>query len=493
MAGRIGTRVVLPDRRSLDPLFNGIVRAVGADLDPPAGVPDPSPARSDPRSRVLITDGDNVGVIAMVRGLARAGYEPWIAATHRTAPAAHSRAVAGAAIVPDPSTSSRRFGQTIAELAKIIKPVAVLPGGEAGMLALADLPEAGPVLTPRLAVCDREVVYRATDKVALSELAARAGLAVPETIALTAEDAVRRPLPVALPAVVKPLRSQTPSNGGFCSGRVCLAASRVEVIAALRSLPGSRGLVQRYHAGALSAVGGVFWNGEVVAAVHQRALRTWPRGCGEMACAISLPRDASLESQIACLLSALGWSGLFQLQFLETEEGRLLIDLNPRVYGSLSLALAAGQNLPAMWLDLLQGLTTAPATYHAGVYFRNELLDARALLAEAKTTPWRTLAREIAAPSTAYAFHESGDYMPLFALAATVARTLRTRAKRRLPGTLSSLPYAPGAFRAVEVIADAQQAPRILRSRSRPFDAHATVASPAAEAGPRRFQANVRD
>ena len=163
------------------------------------------------------------------------------------------------------------------------------------------------------------------------------------------------------------------------------------------------------------------------------------------------------------------------------------------MYGSLSLALAAGQNLPAIWLEPLQGLRTAPAQYHAGVCFRNELLDARALLAEAKTTPWRTLAREIAAPSTAYAFHESGDYMPLFALAATVARTLRTRAKRRLPGTLSSLPYAPGAFRAVEVIADAQQAPRILRSRSRPFDAHATVASPAAEAGPRRFQANVRD
>ncbi len=420
-----------PAERGFEPRVTAIVRAVSAVLDPSAGVPDPSPARSGSRPRVLITDGDNVGVIAMVRGLARAGYEPWVAVAHRSAPAARSRAVGGAAVVPAPSTSSRRFGQAIAELVKVIEPVAVLPGGEAGMLALADLAEEGPAFRGRLAVCDREVVYRATDKVALSELAAPAGLAVPETIALTAQDAARRPLPVVLPAVVKPFRSQTPANGGFTAGRVCLAASQVEVIDALRSLPGSSGLLQRYHAGALSAVGGVFWNGEVVAAVHQQAIRTWPSGCGEMACAISLARDAALESQIACLLSALGWSGMFQLQFLETEAGRLLIDLNARVYGSLSLALAAGQNLPAVWLDLLQGRTVAPAHYRAGVCFRNELLDARALLAEAGSTPWRGLARAIAARASAYAFFESGDSMPLFALAPTIALKLGTRAKSR--------------------------------------------------------------
>ncbi len=426
--------------------MTAIVRAVGAVLDRCAGVPGASPARSGSRPRVLITDGDNVGVIAMVRGLARAGYEPWVAVARRTAPALRSRAVGGAVMLPDPSKSSRRFGQAIAELVKVIDPVAVLPGGEAGMLALADLAEQGPAFRRRLAVCDREVVHRATDKVALSELAARAGRAVPETIALTAEDAARRSLSIALPAIVKPFRSQTPFNGGFSAGRVCSAASRVEVIDALRSLPGGRGLLQRYHAGALSAVGGVFWDGEVVAAVHQRAIRTWPSGCGEMACAISLARDAALESQIACLLSALGWSGMFQLQFLETEAGRLLIDLNARVYGSLSLALAAGQNLPAVWLDLLQGRTVAPAHYRAGVCFRNELLDARALLAEAGSTPWRGLARAIAARASAYAFFESGDSMPLFALAPTIALKLGTRAKSRPSG--AARPASPNHGRA---------------------------------------------
>jgi predicted ATP-grasp superfamily ATP-dependent carboligase len=380
------------------------------------------------RPRVLITEGDNVGVIAMVRGLARAGYDPWVAAAHRSAPVLRSRATGGGRIVPDPTASGSAFAKSIEELAGAIEPLAILPGGEKGMLALAELPASSPIRS-RLALCDRQSVHRATDKAIISEIAEQAGLDVPESFVATADGAAQQRLPFGLPAVIKPLRTEVPSNGGFRTCGVRLASSREEAIAALRCLPGGRGLLQRYHQGRLCAIGGVFWNGEVVASVYQQAIRTWPTPCGQMAFAVALPHDAELVRRVTPLLRALAWEGLFQIQFIESGEGRLLIDLNPRVYGSLSLALGAGQNLPAIWVDLLRGESVAPAQYRSGVSFRNELLDAFALVSSVRGAKLKALARAAAVRASTYAFFESGDPMPLLALGPTAVVKLWARAK----------------------------------------------------------------
>lgn len=384
------------------------------------------------RPRVLITEGDNVGVIAMVRGLARAGYDPWVAAAHRSAPALRSRSTAGTAIVPNPGSSASAFAQAIEQLADALDPVAVLPGGEKGMLALAELPDCAPI-RQRLALCDRDSVHRATDKLILGELAGEAGLEVPESVVVTFDDVARGRVPLSLPALIKPHRTEVPSNGGFRSCGVRVVNTREQLVAALRSIPDGRGLLQRFHDGRLSAIGGVFWGGQIVAAVYQEAVRTWPVRCGQMSFAIALPRDEELERRIIPLLSALDWSGLFQIQFIETEQGRLLIDLNPRVYGSLSLALGAGQNLPAIWVGCLQGEASERSEYEPRVSFRNELLDAFALVASARGTKLGKLARAAASGASTYAFFESGDPMPLLALGPAVAVKLGARARRRAP------------------------------------------------------------
>ena len=52
-------------------------------------------------------------------------------------------------------------------------------------------------------------------------------------------------------------------------------------------------------------------------------------------------------------------SGIFQAQFVSSRGDSHLIDLNPRMYGSMGLAFAAGHNLPAIWADLLLGQIAA--------------------------------------------------------------------------------------------------------------------------------------
>ncbi len=264
-----------------------------------------------------------------------------------------------------------------------------------------------------------------------AELARQVGLDVPETYSLSADEAARGAFPAALPAIVKCARSEVPVNGGFQASRTRRVATREQAIAALERLPGRRGLVQPHSPGSLSSLAGVFWDGEIVAAVQQKAVRTWPVGAGQMAYAVSVAPDGAFAGRVAELLRLLGWRGMFQIQFLETAECRLLIDLNPRVYGSLSLALAAGRNLPAVWADLITGREAAPADYVAGVSFRNEMLDAFALLAAARREGPAALARQLAAPAGSHAYFEAGDAMPLLALGPTAVAKIRARMRLR--------------------------------------------------------------
>jgi predicted ATP-grasp superfamily ATP-dependent carboligase len=428
-------------------------------------MPRAAAARPGTRLRVLVTEGDNVGVLAMIRGLAKAGYEPWVAAAAPTAPAVWSRVTAGVAIVPDPRISAVGFARRVAELIDLIRPVAVVPGGERGMLALADMAAFRPPLAEILAVCDRETVYRTTDKSRLGELAALAGLRIPETAALTAEEAAdRTPLPLRLPLVVKPLRSEVPTGGGFCSCAVRIARSRKEVVEALRALPDGRGLVQAHHVGSLSGVGGVFWGGSIIASVHQRAVRTFPVGRGEMAFANALPRDMALEAAITRFLRGVGWAGLFQLQFLDTAEGRLLIDVNPRIYGSLSLALAAGQNLPAIWIDLLRGRAPEIKPYRPDVSFRNEVLDGRALLTHARTRELRGAVTALRVHADSYAYFAPGDSLPLLIQGPALALKLRSRARRRLAERAAPVPTSAERRWEPASVPAAHGAPSSMRS-----------------------------
>jgi predicted ATP-grasp superfamily ATP-dependent carboligase len=161
-------------------------------------------------------------------------------------------------------------------------------------------------------------------------------------------------------------------------------------------------------------VAGVAWRGELVCAVHQRSLRIYPPEAGISAFAETVPRDAELERGVGALLSQLRWSGLFQAQFLHRADGgAYLIDLNPRAYGSLALAIAAGANLPAIWAQLLLGGQPSTPDYRPGVGFRSEERDAGALAAAIGRRDWAAVRDTFALRrGTAHAVFSLRDPLP---------------------------------------------------------------------------------
>jgi predicted ATP-grasp superfamily ATP-dependent carboligase len=228
------------------------------------------------------------------------------------------------------------------------------------------------------------------------------------------------------PALVKPLRSRIRNPDGTVSSHSVRYVFSVEQAEeALEALVGGEGLLQSCITGSLVSVSGVSWEGKLVCAQHQFSDRIWPVLAGVSSYAQTIPPNSELEQRVGRLLRSFSWSGLFQVQFIRDIRGEhYLIDLNPRIYGSLALAVAAGLNLPEIWVDLLLGRRPDVGGYRVGARFRHEEKDVRALarmLADGGGARWRTLRGLVPRRDTTHAVFSLRDPMPLLASAAKLA------------------------------------------------------------------------
>ena len=324
--------------------------------------------------RVLLTGDEGTGTLAAVRALRAAGHEPWLAVSRPGTYAARSNAVAGILRVTDPNAAPSDHAAEVAAHARRLEVDAVLPGTEGSLRALTGFEQLFDGIA--LGTCGAEALDRATDKTTLARLAAEAGLVSPPTYELHDGD-----LPDGLgwPLVVKPVASVTTDGDVQLSREVRRVENRDELERATAA--GGTWLAQPYLSGRLGAIGGVAWRGRLVCASHQVSPRIWPVDRGISSYAVTVDRDPTLEAGVARLLELVGWSGVFGVQFIHADDGAYVIDLNPRIYGSTALAVAAGHDLQAIWLELLLGGEPQVPPYRVGVRYRVEEDDVRAIVA----------------------------------------------------------------------------------------------------------------
>lgn len=379
-------------------------------------------------ARVLLTVDESHASLAAARGLRAAGHEVHVAATREDTYVARSRAVAGVQMLAGPDRDPDAFASALAAVAERLHAALVLPGTEATMRALTGR-EGRFSASTTLGTCSQQALELATSKVELQRLAAEAGLDVLPAVELGADDLEGGAAQLDFPAVVKPLRSVEPIAGG---GLERSAVRRVADVGELRRLveaaPGRRWLVQRELRGRLAAIGAVAWRGELICATHQISPRIWPVQRGITCYAVTVPADRDRERGVAGIVRRIGWSGIVGVQFLLAEGRAYAIDLNPRIYGSIGLAIAAGQNLPAIWASLLLGGEPAVAPARAGVRYRVEEDDLRALAAAFRAGRRReALAGLLPRPRTAHAVLSLRDPRPALVSAAKLARAVRRK------------------------------------------------------------------
>jgi predicted ATP-grasp superfamily ATP-dependent carboligase len=325
------------------------------------------------RRRVLVTDAEGRGALAACRGLDAAGYDVAAAASQRLAVGSWSRSCRKRLWLPDPRLGQRAY---IEELAGVLRRGiydVLLPGSEASLIPISEHREH---LEPyvRLGLPAHETVLRSLDKVLLLDEAAASGLAPPPSLACSsASEATAAARELGYPVVAKPQRTFAEHDGRLRE-RPATVALDERALGRAVALLGTPLVLQRYLDRADIVYCAAVRVGEsLFGLTFARNARTWPPEAGPAAMAVTIDPPAGLEARVHEVLSRIGWTGIFQVQLLDLGGGRFgLIDLNPRLFASLALAVRAGANLPALWCDHLLGRKMNVTDARAGVRFRWE-------------------------------------------------------------------------------------------------------------------------
>lgn len=328
---------------------------------------------------VLIVDAGERSAVAACECLARAGYRVGTASSERRAPAEWSRFSSGRYALPNPRDDGARFAKTVAEIAAKDGYVTALACSEGSLRALSANREAfGGVLD--LGLPPAEVVEGCTDKLALIDAAGPAGLSAPETVVCdTADEATAAAAGFGFPVVLKPRRTVFVDGDETRHLASALVGDSESLLTKLAEA-GLPCLIQRREMGAILSFGGVMADGQLLAATASRYLRTWPPEAGPVSFSQSIEASSSLLDSVGRLAASLGWeNGIFELEAIElADEAPAVLDFNPRIYGSLALAVKAGTPLPALWCDwLLKGRMTTNGRGRAGIFYRWEDAELR--------------------------------------------------------------------------------------------------------------------
>jgi predicted ATP-grasp superfamily ATP-dependent carboligase len=369
-------------------------------------------------------------MVAACRGLAAAGFRVGAVAGTKPAPAHWSRSCDERLSLPHPLEDSEGFVAGIeAALSRGVYAV-VLPGSDASLQVLSRERER---IEPhaRMGLPPHEAVLVSLNKLRLAEAAVRSGLAAPETaVCQSVDEALSAASRMGYPVALKPASSLIEVAGvPMRVGSVMVDSP--ERLAGLAPTYGTPCLVERSELGSIVSFAGVLADGRLLATAVSRYVRTWYPEGGNVCFSETIEPPAALSERVVALLQTLGWQGIFELELIEGADGSYTaLDLNPRFYGSVALAIAAGANVPAVWCDWLLGREPRPTVARAGCRYRWEDADLRHALKVARGGN-SAKAAAILRPhrGTTHPYFAAADPGPLAARAIELIRILPQRSR----------------------------------------------------------------
>lgn len=317
-------------------------------------------------------------MLAVSRSLRAAGYAVSVAAHGRPAAAQWSRSCSERFVVPDPLHESERFVRCLEEILESGDYAALIPGSDASLLAASRARDRLEQKT-RIGMPAHGVIERSLDKLALAEEAVKAGLSSPGTVACSGQaEAESAAGSLGFPVVVKPMQTVF-STDQTMHQQSSLVARDERSLAGMLDRFGKPFLIQESIPGPVYSCAGVATPDRgFLAFATSRYSRTWPPEGGNVVFSETIEAPQGLREKVESLIEGIGWQGIFELELLRRQDGSFsAIDLNPRAYGSLTLADRAGAPLPVIWCEWLLDRKPAYAVARPGVRYRWEDADAR--------------------------------------------------------------------------------------------------------------------
>ena len=312
--------------------------------------------------RVLITDGNFKHTLASVRSLGKRGVDVTVLSHMRLSVSFHSKYCSKGILAPNPEHDTT-FAEFVYDLAKRERFDVVLPISYAAVDQISRIQEE---LEPyiRVPLPDRASIDLAGNKDKTMQLAESIGIAIPKTFyPQSLEDAERIADSLSYPVVVKGARE---------NGNVGYANSAEELLSQYQKISAFSPIVQEYITGGGYGFFALYNHGKARAIFMHRRLREYPVTGGPSALAESI-YDPMLMEQGLKLLDSLRWHGVAMVEFKKDERtGKyFLMEINPKFWGSLELAIASGVDFPYLACRMAcEGDIEPVFAYKTGVKFR---------------------------------------------------------------------------------------------------------------------------
>jgi predicted ATP-grasp superfamily ATP-dependent carboligase len=336
-------------------------------------------AGEDERYDILILDGRCKQALTTARSLGRAGLRVAIGEStgqYRFGvepPAFHSRFCDRSAALPSYVADPAPYVAAVLAFVREHRVQVVLPTGDESVVELAPHRKRFAELGCTLVVASDDALGIANDKSRTLAVADRLGIEYPQSVEVAGVADLRAAeAKFGYPFVVKPTISWT----GEATDRVfpVEVVDENEAVAATERFlaTGCNVLAQQWASGRREGVTLLMADGEVLGICGAIAHRTTPLlgGVSVMRESIAVPddiRDASVS-----LAREIGLDGPSEVEWRRDASGRpLLMEINPRLAGTLENADKSGVNFPLLIWQWATGQPVAPVlSYRAGVRTR---------------------------------------------------------------------------------------------------------------------------
>lgn len=324
---------------------------------------------SESRKKILVLDGMWNKTLAVVRSLGQRGFNITAGEWTRFATALFSRYCSRRVVYPSPVSAPVQFVDWLVNDIKTAGYDMVLPTELSTQMLLAK--NRGSIERyARLPFADNNLTSDIQDKAWLMKYAMGKGIPCPSTefpASLNAVEAIREKL--KYPVVIKP----RVSSGSRGMTYVKKPGSLVEAYREVHEKYPYPVIQEFIPNGGAYGVGALLnFNSEPRASFVYRRIREYPVNGGPSTMRESV-RHEDIRSRALDMLQSLKWSGIAMVEFrVDSRDGRpKLLEINPRFWGSLWLAIRSGVDFPYLLYKIAMDGDVSPLhDYRVGVKCR---------------------------------------------------------------------------------------------------------------------------
>ncbi len=380
-------------------------------------------------SGVLIAEGYVPTCLPVIRSLGKKAVNTAVLTSFSVYTSRFSKYCKKQFLVPSTSLENE-YVQAVEKIVRKVKFDMLFPLSEWSLMPISKNRDK---IAPRvkLPLASHESILACFDKRSTLKLAEEQDVPVPLTrqvkdtseLKLAAEE-------MTYPCVVKPRWSMVWQKDRAFDRRGGFVNSPSELIATYNSIHQyfPYPLIQEYVPGVNYSIATVYNKGKPRAFCSIKVQRAWPRNGGNSCFRESAPLDPRMKKYAEKLLEALNWHGIAEVEFkLDPRDNTpKLMEINPRFWGSLCVAIKAGVDFPYLLYKItMDGDTKGTFNYKVGVkgrYLEQEILYLASLIKDvpANSSAWRRDLKLFAdwlkfyEPGLFYDFFEVKDPLPFF-------------------------------------------------------------------------------